>query len=408
MFDTFGPRAHHRLARGTLTALVFPLLFLTSASVAHAKPGAVVSTVITPFKDHANGVAVDRANRVVMAGTTFGGVHHGLSVTRYTADDQLDTSFGDNGVASLEIGQQTVGLALAIDHQNRIVVVGSTGFTAGDQDGVPKFDFVVARFLDNGQLDPSFRDGNGWQAISFGATFESAHAVLIDFDDGIFVAGKSRRGHGLFGLDVNDDFALTKLRPDGQIDTSFGDHGRVLTDFGPDDNPTAMAFDFLHRLIVVGTQTESGNDFSNVILACYRPDTGDLQQGFGPFIASFGAHYSAPSAVAIDDFGRILVAGLAAPNPRPDQNDNFAVARFTEQGRPDTSFGHGGVVQTDVSGGGFDDAAAGVVVYHNGRIVVGGSSRDAVGHSHFVVAGYDDTGALDPHFGDGEIGRAHV
>src|SRR5262245_47102120 len=122
MFDTLGPRAHHGLARGILTALVVPILFLTTTGIVYAKPGAVVRAVVTPFKERASGVAVDHANRVVMAGTTFGSVD-GLAVTRYTADDQLDTSFGDHGLATLQIGQQTVGLAVAIDHQDRIVVV---------------------------------------------------------------------------------------------------------------------------------------------------------------------------------------------------------------------------------------------------------------------------------------------
>src|SRR6185369_17745699 len=166
MFDTLGLRARHWLARGAVTAFALPLLFATTASVAHAKPGAVVNTVFSPFPQQAFGVTVDHSNRVVMVGTTFG-TQHGLAVVRYTADDQLDTSFGVNGLASLEIGEQTQGFAVAIDHQNRIVVAGTTGFTAGDHDGIPAFDFVVARFLDNGELDASFRDGSGWQAISF-------------------------------------------------------------------------------------------------------------------------------------------------------------------------------------------------------------------------------------------------
>ena len=79
---------------------------------------------------------IDSQGRIVAAGTE--------TVTRFSAAGQLDTSFGDDGVAFLpnslvENGVTQFGIQLnnlAIDNQGRILLVTNSGLLALNSDGL--------------------------------------------------------------------------------------------------------------------------------------------------------------------------------------------------------------------------------------------------------------------------------
>lgn len=70
-------------------------------------------------------------------------------------------------------------------------------------------------------------------------------------------------------------FALARYRPDGDLDSSFGSEGKVLTRFGPDGSAQANAVEILPGggLIVAGSVGGSAG------LARYLPD-GSLDPSF--------------------------------------------------------------------------------------------------------------------------------
>jgi len=104
---------------------------------------------------------IDSQGRIVAAGTE--------TVTRFSAAGQLDTSFGDDGVAFLpnslvENGVTQFGLQannLAIDNQGRILLVTNSGLLALNSDG---------------NLDLSL-DNNGFQDLDFNII------STVDFDE---------------------------------------------------------------------------------------------------------------------------------------------------------------------------------------------------------------------------------
>src|SRR5207249_312267 len=76
--------------------------------------------------------------------------------------------------------------------------------------------------------------------------------------------------------------------------------------------------------------------------------------------------------------------------------DDFAVGRYNADGSLDVNFGTGGTVTTDFGG---YDAAAGVALQADGKIVVTGSTGP--GSYSFAVARYNADGSLDTSFGTG-------
>ena len=88
-----------------------------------------------------------------------------IVVRRLNADGRLDSSFGQNGVAVIEVGDFGVPSDLAVQPDGKIVVTGRYGFS-------------VLRLEQGGALDASYTDA-----------FESAEVAMVTPNNEIIVAG---------------------------------------------------------------------------------------------------------------------------------------------------------------------------------------------------------------------------
>jgi uncharacterized delta-60 repeat protein len=309
-----------------------------------------------------------------------------FAVARFERDGRLDTSFGEDGVATTDLGSNAdVARAVAVDEQGRIVVAGTT---STDANGL---DFAVARYSSDGGLDESFGE-HGTTIVSFGDDADTAYALVLQADGKIVVGGDGNRGDGASGL----DFALLRLADDGQLDESFGDGGLVtqsIATLGGRDSIYALTLQTLdgeQRIIAAGGE----GDFA---LARFRAD-GSLDASFGEQGKRrniFGSVIGAARALALTADNRLVVAGHAA--------HDFALAELTEQGDLATEFGDEGKLVTAVSLDNWDEAH-GVGVQGDGKLLVAGWAYEGNGSSgNTALVRYDATGALDDTFGEGGI-----
>src|SRR5439155_1103104 len=134
----------------------------------------------------------------------------------------LDPSFGAGGQVLTDFGGGDGARALALQADGRIVVAGRSCPSTCD--------FALARYNPDGSLDPSFGSGGG--VLTEFAGGGDASALAVQSDGKIVVAALSGGGG-------RQDFALARYNPDGSLDPSFGSGGRVLTDFGGDDEAAA-------------------------------------------------------------------------------------------------------------------------------------------------------------------------
>jgi uncharacterized delta-60 repeat protein len=136
--------------------------------------------------------------------------------------------------------------------------------------------------------------------------------------------------------------------------------------------------------------------------------SGALDRGFGAD-GTATAPVPAPSAffrstsVLVQGDGRIVVGGTVDPVWDGDPWGHFALARFLPDGRPDPSFGSGGMVVTALRAGERDSIVAAVVGAAGGRIVACGGTNDTAGNGALALARFDDAGRLDPTFGSGGL-----
>ena len=238
-----------------------------------------------------------------------------------------------------------------------------------------------------GDLDATFGSG-GIVTTNFGADAAGANAVAIQASDGSMVAaGYSIETHGT-------PFALAKYLSNGSPDLSFGGGtGMVTTKFGhANAQATAVVIQqTTGKIVVAGFQ--SPPSYNRFALARYNPD-GTLDTTFshdGKLTLDFGDNAEA-TAVAVLPNKDIVVAGYAA---NASTGTDFALARYTDAGKLDPSFGTGGIVTTDFFGS--DDQINGIAVQPNGKLVVAGFTSN--GTSQFSVARYNFNGTLDQSFG---------
>jgi uncharacterized delta-60 repeat protein len=217
-----------------------------------------------------------------------------IQVARLMPTGALDTTFGTGGKAPIDFGGDDFGASIARQPNGRILVAGrsvptQTGAVVAVGGG------VVARLRTKGALDPDF-DGDGRLMLPGGG---SLSAVLVQPDRKILVVGNAMGSAKM---------TVTRLMPNGSLDTTFDGDGTATIDIGPD--------------------SDRAND------AVLQPD------------------------------GRIVVAGYSAA-----VNSPTAVARVNGNGTPDLGFGDGGKVTIDFGAATFGNAVA---LQANGRIVVAG------------------------------------
>lgn len=327
------------------------------------------------FPGFANAVAVDGAGNIILGGALSNGTDVDFVVARLLPNGTLDPTFGINGFVVTDLGGSESGQDLVID--------GSGNFIVG---GYVEFDYALARYDSNGVLDLSFGgSGTGFVTSDLTPGSDIGQSLAIDGAGNLYLAGYA-----------NSDFAVARYTPSGVLDASFGTGGLVTTDFGSSsDIGKGITLDGSGNVIIAGySDTGSTVDFA---LVRYT-SAGVLDTSFGSggtVLTDISSNFDIAYDVTTDVAGNIVVAGQAFTN--------LALVRYTSSGALDPTFGTGGKVVTNLGGNG--DQARSVLIDAGGNIVVSGYYQN-VAIADFAVARYTSSGSLDSSFGTGGIAIA--
>lgn len=158
-----------------------------------------------------------------------------VDMIRYNANGTLDTTFGNQGIATASFGGTVAGAALyptiGAANDGKIIVVGN--YTSTNT-------WALARFNTDGSPDSSFGNGGEFVTQIGGNTQSSSNAanmgVVVDANDRILVSGTNQAGT----LDE-----LARFTTAGSLDVSFGSGGLEAlpaTTFSPyGSNPRGLA-----------------------------------------------------------------------------------------------------------------------------------------------------------------------
>lgn len=332
--------------------------------------------VVTIFGARSDGIARSIATpadgRILVAGSAIipPKLSPQVAVASYTRAGKLDRGFGRNGtLVSTSAGGGANALTLGADGKFLLVGSRSRGFG-------------LARYTQRGRLDRSF--GRGGKVVTrFGgsSSLASPVAAAIQPDGRIVVAGGAYTS-----FNSPEKFALARYNPNGTLDRSFGNRGRVVTKVGAYGKPAVgLVVQPDGRLVVTGPALIEGR--WGIALVRYGPD-GKLDPSFGRAGVAFHVAGTV-NALAIQGDGKLVTAGSVIGRHR-----KFSVTRFLADGSVDESFGRNGQAITDFDATAWPDAVA---IQPDGRIVAAG----AVLGRDFALARYTSNGKADASFGRG-------
>ncbi|MBK5213949.1 MAG: T9SS type A sorting domain-containing protein [Flavobacteriaceae bacterium] len=182
---------------------------------------------------------------------------------------------------------------------------------------------------------------------------------------------------------------------DGTLDTSFGNNGYAITDFfGGTDRGSAIAVQEDGKIVVFGF-VDVGSTFSYGLLR-HLPN-GQLDTSFGtdgfvitPAGDNFREYFS---SLHIQNDQKIIASTTFIDNGNLD----YMLMRYMPDGDVDPSFGVNGIVKTHLG----SDYLASTNLLSNGKIMAGGSATINGTDNHIFLARYLSNGELDPSFGNG-------
>jgi uncharacterized delta-60 repeat protein len=317
----------------------------------------------------------------------------------------LDTAFGEGGAVMTDIdGHSDEAYGVVVQPDGKIVALGATWVFPQDK---PRF--ALLRYNPDGSPDETFGDGG---RVVVGMTddewdYSMPHALALQEDGKLVAAGTA------YDQDAEHNvFAVARFNPDGTFDADFGDGGRVIAPISTAENATdeeahALAIAPDGKIVLAGFVGLYPADFA---AARYLPD-GTLDTSFGDggaVVTDLGGDDKA-AAVAVQPDGKIVLAGRGV-----NEGDDWTLLRYNADGELDDSFGDGGIVSTDPTGG--EDYATGIVVQQDGGIMLGGVAQigsvlcttsdnymTACDRFSFALARYTADGELDERFGDGGL-----
>lgn len=263
-------------------------------------------------------VAIDQSGKVV----TCGQASTSMIVARYTATGALDTNFGWAGLTSAAWPSPTAAVACAVQPDGKIVVLNTVSSNPPS--------WLLVRFTADGWLDGGFGIG-GYSSQGFPAASNPLPADIQVDDLGRIVVGAT----------VSGNYFVARYGSNGVLDTNFGWQGTSFADFGGTDVLRGIAVDTGGRVFAIGSSIGSRPGQSSIMGVAAWTSLGQPDMDWGaagkyPVYISTNTG-TAGTALAIDRFGNLLVAGTTSPTSTTSE---FFALRLNSWGVLDHSFGN--------------------------------------------------------------------
>jgi uncharacterized delta-60 repeat protein len=269
-----------------------------------------------------------------------------IVVARFSAEGQLDTTFGTDGVTTIDAGGRDSGAELLVLPDDTLLIGGELSHAGTGSD------FAVVHLLSDGTPDPDF----GSAGLSF------AHN---DQDENLLAMGRDGQGRIVVSGTVAPDgtpgsrsLAFARFTAEGILDSSFGDDGWTVIPRTGDTGDAMQTLVILDDGDILAT-----GDIDGELALIRLTSTGELDASFGA-AGRARAGLSGMGQVLILESGSTLVVGT--------HDELGAVVRFTEAGALDPSLAGTGFQTYDLGIEGSVTLFAAALL-EDGRLVASGA-----------------------------------
>jgi uncharacterized delta-60 repeat protein len=289
------------------------------------------------------------------------------AIARFQSDGSPDTSFGTAGLVLTGTGWAS---RVALQSDGKIVVAGYRQAQS-----------VVMRFTSSGAADATF--GTGGTVISGIANSVGFIGLALQTDGKILVGSTSTTTGGY----------VSRYLSTGALDKTFGQKGTASV---VNISAPKIALQSTGKIILAGSDLSSHHSLVARLTAAGAFDTTFGSRGETTVVMGDTDNFRSVSVSTADD--SIAAAGVAGTGA----SQNMSIVRLTANGAMVTSFGNAGRLLLDMHGD--TDWDFGVYAHPDGRTVFGGYAFTA-GHLHknVIVGRLTASGAFDSSFGVGGV-----
>jgi uncharacterized delta-60 repeat protein len=232
--------------------------------------------------------------------------------------------------------------------------------------------------------------GNGGKVVTdFNNSTDWLSRVAVQPDGKIVAIGDTHPSHR---------GALARYNSDGTLDATFGNGGKVITIANVRESAAGLLILPDGKIMISGSiDFPSSSDSSFALLRFNSDGSSDSTFGnSGIVTTNVGPNDDQAYAIARQPDGKIVAAGRRGIQfyPSEQRKGNVALARYNPDGSIDATFGNGGTVVNDF-GQGLESYALALMIQPDGKIIIAGESSYA-----FLVARYNADGTLDTTFGN--------
>jgi len=316
-----------------------------------------------------------------------GSTSRGGFVERFTPNGSVDGTFGSGGITSEpQVPPDEFPHSLAVtalsDGTIVAVYVAPQALVAFGEAGDEAGGLTIVRLTPDGTVYSSANYSAPDWKVGDATAYPAWNAAHVFADGSVLVAGSlAQQFSKPCPCTEHPEIVLRRFLPDGTVDTSFGNGGRVVTEIGSDSYADALATSPDGRFVVAAT-SGTGSDTA-VAAARYLPN-GTLDPSFGSG-GTTTVSRGAADAVAVAADGSVFLGST--------QTSDLVIVKLDAAGAPAAGFGaNGRATSTDA---GFvhallPDPDGGVTA----AVAPHGPGGDTIS-----LARYTPAGTLDPAFG---------
>jgi uncharacterized delta-60 repeat protein len=293
----------------------------------------------------------------------YNGTYKGLVIARYQTDGTLDTSYGQQGVTTIDqawtFPPDFRATPMYLQNDNKLVLSYMTSINEP-----PYTTATTARYNTDGTVDASFGDGGKLPGYSY---------LLPKYkqkDDKLWILTPSEP-------QKPDTTLFTRYTSEGHVDLTFGQQGSI---FLPSHYNTIE--EQANGKFIILSNAGVSPSYKRVL---YRlNNNGSLDTSF--VAKNMKTEQSAWMAIQDDD--KIIIGGI---DPEPSGNSSLVIKRYTAEGIIDSTFGVYGTIKIVVEPKKPHHAIQGTI-WKNRLYLIG------------VVSGFDNVGFVAAIQLDEEIG----